>query len=126
MRENDEDIQHAELYGGNSKEVDRDHLADVISKERHPGLAEARREAGKMDSHAQAGRRPGGGAFSQAAHDGRVYTHAVTDSKKAAAQRIGNELFSIVQFSGVADAKGGIDSSPKASQTNEVVVNAGS
>ena len=55
-----------------------------------------------------------------------VYTQAVTDSKKAAAQRIGNELFSIVQFSGVADAKGGIDSSPKASQTNEVVVNAGS
>ena len=55
-----------------------------------------------------------------------VYTQAVTDSKKAAAQRIGNELFSIVQFSGVADAKGGIDSSPKASQTNEVVINAGS
>jgi len=55
-----------------------------------------------------------------------VYPEAVTDSKKAAAQRIGNELFSIVQFSGVADAKGGIDSSPKASQANEVVINAGS
>ena len=55
-----------------------------------------------------------------------VYTPVVDDSKKTAAERIGNELFSIVQFSGVADAKGGIDSSPKASQANEVVINAGS
>jgi len=55
-----------------------------------------------------------------------VYTQVVDDSKKTAAERIGNELFSIVQFSGVADAKGGIDSSPKASQANEVVNNAGS
>ena len=39
-------IQQAELYGGNRKEVDRDHLADLISKERHqvlPKLA-AKRE----------------------------------------------------------------------------------
>ena len=55
-----------------------------------------------------------------------VYTQVVTDSKRAAAQRIGNELFSIVQFSGVADAKGGIDTAPKVAQTNEVVVGAGS
>src|SRR6516225_6814316 len=38
MREDDEDIQHTELYGRNRKEVDRDHLTDVISKKRHPGL----------------------------------------------------------------------------------------
>jgi hypothetical protein len=38
MREDDEDIEHAELYGGNGEEVDRNHLADVISKKRHPGL----------------------------------------------------------------------------------------
>jgi hypothetical protein len=38
MGEDDEDIQHAELYGGNGEEVDRNHLADVISKKRHPGL----------------------------------------------------------------------------------------
>src|SRR3989441_5070665 len=38
MSENDEDIEHAELYGWNCKEVDRDHLADVISKKRQPGL----------------------------------------------------------------------------------------
>src|SRR6516165_8224970 len=38
MREDNENIQHAELYSGNHKEVDRDHVADVISKKRHPGL----------------------------------------------------------------------------------------
>src|SRR5262245_21395805 len=35
MREDDEDIQHTQLYGRNREEVDRDHLANVISKERH-------------------------------------------------------------------------------------------
>src|SRR5215471_10855486 len=38
MRQDDEDIKHTELDGRNRKEVDRDHLADVISKKRHPGL----------------------------------------------------------------------------------------
>ena len=38
MCEDHEDIQHTKLYGRNRKEVDRDHLADVISKKRHPGL----------------------------------------------------------------------------------------
>src|SRR5215471_16148629 len=38
MGEDDENIQHAELYGRNCEEVDRDHLANVISKKRHPGL----------------------------------------------------------------------------------------
>src|SRR5215470_4608288 len=38
MRQNHEDIQDAELYGRNREEVDRDHVADVISKKRHPGL----------------------------------------------------------------------------------------
>ena len=55
-----------------------------------------------------------------------VYTQVVDDSKKAAAQRIGNELFSIVQFSGIADGKGSIDSIPNPPQNEEVAVNAGS
>src|SRR5215471_10424125 len=38
MRQEHEDIQHAELYGRNREEVDRDYLANVISKKRHPGL----------------------------------------------------------------------------------------
>src|SRR6516162_2146059 len=38
MREDDEDIEHTELYGRNREEVDRDHLANMISKKRHPGL----------------------------------------------------------------------------------------
>src|SRR5499433_1493363 len=38
MCEDNEDIQHSEPYGRNCKEVDRYHLADVISKKRHPGL----------------------------------------------------------------------------------------
>src|SRR5215831_13496308 len=38
MGEDDENIQHAELYGRNCEEVDRDHLANMISKKRHPGL----------------------------------------------------------------------------------------
>src|SRR6516162_4264975 len=38
LRQNHEDIQHAELYGRNREEVDRDHLANVISEKRHPGL----------------------------------------------------------------------------------------
>src|SRR5215469_4767742 len=38
MRQDDEDIQHSKLYGRNREEVDRDHLTDMISKERHPGL----------------------------------------------------------------------------------------
>src|SRR6516162_260149 len=38
-REDDEDIQHAELYGRNREEVDRDRLANMISKKRHPGCA---------------------------------------------------------------------------------------
>ena len=38
MRQDEEDIQHSELYGRNRKEVDRDYLADVISKKCHPGL----------------------------------------------------------------------------------------
>jgi hypothetical protein len=54
-----------------------------------------------------------------------VYTQVVGDSKKAAAQRIGNELFSIVQFSGIADGKGGIDSPSKRTQNEEVKVNGG-
>src|SRR6516164_5729256 len=32
MRQNHEEIQHAELYGRNREEVDRDHLANMISK----------------------------------------------------------------------------------------------
>ena len=38
IRQDDEDIQHSKLYGRHREEVDRDHLADVVSKERHPGL----------------------------------------------------------------------------------------
>src|SRR5215471_1940580 len=38
MREDDENIKHAELDGRDCEEVDRDHLPDVISKKRHPGL----------------------------------------------------------------------------------------
>ena len=38
MREDNEDIQYPKLYGRNREEVDRDHLANVISKKRHPGL----------------------------------------------------------------------------------------
>jgi hypothetical protein len=38
VRQDDENIKHAELYGRNREEVDRNHLADVISKKRHPGL----------------------------------------------------------------------------------------
>src|SRR5215471_6367117 len=38
VRQNHEDIQHAELYGRNREEVNRDHLAYVISEKRHPGL----------------------------------------------------------------------------------------
>ena len=38
LGEDDENIQHAELYGRNCEEVDRDHLANMISKKRHPGL----------------------------------------------------------------------------------------
>jgi hypothetical protein len=55
-----------------------------------------------------------------------VYTQVVDDSKKTAAQRIGNELFSIVQFSGIADRKGGIDSVPNRTQNEEVSLNLGS
>src|SRR5262249_31989608 len=36
--EDDENIEHTELYGRDREEVDRYHLADVISKKRHPGL----------------------------------------------------------------------------------------
>src|SRR5215831_17825526 len=38
MCKDDEDVQHTELQSWNREEVDRDHLADVISKKRHPGL----------------------------------------------------------------------------------------
>ena len=55
-----------------------------------------------------------------------VYTQVIDASKKAAAQRIGNELFSIVQFLGVADGKGSIDSMPDPPQNKTVAVNAGS
>ena len=55
-----------------------------------------------------------------------VYTQVVDDSKKAAAERIGNELFSIVQFSGIAEGKGGVDRLSNPTQNVEVAVNAGS
>ncbi len=55
-----------------------------------------------------------------------VYTQVVDDSKKTAAERIGNELFSIVQFSGIADRKGSIDSVPNRTQNEEVSLKAGS
>jgi hypothetical protein len=38
MGEDHEHVQHTELHGRNCEEVDRDDLADVIPKERHPGL----------------------------------------------------------------------------------------
>jgi hypothetical protein len=41
-----------------------------------------------------------------------VYTQVVNNSKKTAAQRIGNELFSIVQFSGIADGKAALTACP--------------
>src|SRR5215471_8874738 len=34
MREDHEDVEYTKLYGWNREEVDRDHLADVISKKR--------------------------------------------------------------------------------------------
>src|SRR5215471_20966002 len=51
MREDDEDIQHTQLYGRNREEVDRDHLANVISKERHPGLRRLSRLLGHQARH---------------------------------------------------------------------------
>jgi hypothetical protein len=36
MRQDDEEIQDSKLYGRNCEEVDRNHLANVISKENHP------------------------------------------------------------------------------------------
>src|SRR5215831_12365309 len=38
MRKDNENVQHSELQSRNGEEVDRDHLADVISKKGHPGL----------------------------------------------------------------------------------------
>src|SRR5262245_38307553 len=38
MRKDDENVQHTELQSRNGEEVERDHLADVISKKGHPGL----------------------------------------------------------------------------------------
>src|SRR5215471_13939635 len=38
MGQEDKDVQHTKLYGRNGEKVDRDHLADMISKKRHPGL----------------------------------------------------------------------------------------
>ena len=38
MCQDGEDIQYSKLDGRNREEIDRDHLADMISKERHPGL----------------------------------------------------------------------------------------
>src|SRR5262249_14411992 len=38
MGKNDENVQHTELQSRNGEEVDRDYLADVISKKGHPGL----------------------------------------------------------------------------------------
>ena len=55
-----------------------------------------------------------------------VYTQVVDASKKTAAERIGNELFSIVQFSGIADGKGGVDSLSNPTQNMGVAVNTGS
>ena len=37
MRKDDENVQHTELQSRNGEEVDRDHLAEVISKKGHPG-----------------------------------------------------------------------------------------
>ena len=51
MREDDEYIEHTELYGRNREEVDRDHLANVISKERHPGLRRLSRLLGHQARH---------------------------------------------------------------------------
>jgi integrase len=55
-----------------------------------------------------------------------VYTQVVDESKKAAAQRIGIELFSIVQFSGLSDGKSGVDSLLNPTQNDGVGVIAGS
>jgi hypothetical protein len=38
VRQYNEDIQYPKLDGRNREEIDRDHLADVIPKERHPRL----------------------------------------------------------------------------------------
>src|SRR5215471_19829641 len=38
MGKNDENVQHTELQSRNGEEVDRNHLADVISNKRHPSL----------------------------------------------------------------------------------------
>src|SRR5215831_5119317 len=51
MREDDENIKHTELYGRDCEEVDRDHLADVISKKRHPGLRRLSRLLGHQARH---------------------------------------------------------------------------
>src|SRR5215471_18263393 len=51
MRKDDDDIQHTQLYGRNREEVDRDHLANVISKERHPGLRRLSRLLGHQARH---------------------------------------------------------------------------
>src|SRR5215469_10677564 len=51
MREDDEYIEHTELYGRNREEVDRDHLANVISKKRHPGLRRLSRFLGHQARH---------------------------------------------------------------------------
>src|SRR5207244_6990934 len=38
MRQDHEDIQHAEMYGRNREEVNRDYFANMISKKRHPSI----------------------------------------------------------------------------------------
>jgi integrase len=55
-----------------------------------------------------------------------VYTQVLDESKRLAADKIGQELFNIVQFSGIAGGKGSIDSTPDPLQNDEVAVNAGS
>ena len=51
MREDDEYVEYTKLYGRNREEVGRDHLANVISKERHPGLRRLSRLLGHQARH---------------------------------------------------------------------------
>jgi len=55
-----------------------------------------------------------------------VYTQVVDDSKRLAVEKIGHELFSIVQFSGVGGGKGGVDTAANPPQNEEVSAITGS
>src|SRR5215471_5213141 len=51
MRENEENIQHTQLNRRNREEIDRNHLANVISKKRHPSLRWLSRLLGHKPRH---------------------------------------------------------------------------